>query len=201
MVGKIKKHPLHRALNQSTKESITKVIEKWKEIPDYEEMYAVSNCGKVKSLRFGRTLKPSLHSGTGYSRVSLCKQGMCKVHYIHQLVAKLFLTRKANNLEVNHIDGNKTNNKVTNLEWVTHHENVLHSHKLGINKKNQVRGSRTGSAKLNEKQVLEIKRLKGTKTHEELAKKYNVSTGSIWHIFANRTWTHVKEHQHETKIK
>ena len=165
---------------------------KWKDIPNYIGLYSVSNLGEVKSLRFNRLLKPSPHNGTGYLRVSLTKEGVTKVFYVHRLVAEAFLPYE-NRLEVNHIDGDKNNNRLSNLEWVTHHENVLHSHRNGLNKPNQVRGSRVGSAKLNESQVMEIKKTKNMYTYKELAKKYGVSTSTIYGIVTNRWWKHVRE--------
>lgn len=163
----------------------------WKDVPNYEGLYSVSNLGEVKSLRFNKLLKQSPHIVTGYQRVSLTVKGSSKVFYIHRLVMEVFIGRK-DGLEVNHIDGDKNNNKLTNLEWVTHHENIKHSHAMGLNKPKQVRGSKVGAAKLNESQVLEIKQNRGKQTYKETAKKYGVSSGTIYGIYSNTWWRHVQ---------
>lgn len=163
----------------------------WKEIPEFNGIYAVSNFGNVRNLKYQKTKKQSIHKAIGYKYVCLCKSGVCKTFYIHRLVAEIFLGHETN-LEVNHKDGNKENNHISNLEWVTHHENILHSHRIGLNKINQVKGSRTGTAKLNEQQVSEILELKGKMTQSSIAKKYNVSTATVWGILNNRSWKHTK---------
>lgn len=163
----------------------------WKEIPEFNGIYAVSNFGNVRNLKYQKTKKQSIHKAIGYKYVCLCKSGVCKTFYIHRLVAEIFLGHETN-LEVNHKDGNKENNHISNLEWVTHHENILHSHRIGLNKINQVKGSRTGTAKLNEQQVSEILELKGKMTQSSIAKKYNVSTATVRGILNNRSWKHIK---------
>ena len=159
----------------------------WKEVPEFYGIYAVSNFGNIRNLKYQKPKKQSTHKGTGYKYVCLCRNGVCKTFYIHRLVAELFLGHEAD-LEVNHKDGNKANNHISNLEWVTHHENVLHSHRTGLGAK----GSRVGTSKLNEQQVSEILELKGKITQSSIAKKYNVSTFTVWGILNNRSWKHVK---------
>ena len=90
----------------------------WKDKKDYEGHYQVSNCGRVKSIKFGkeRILKPVPNS-FGYLFVNLCKDGKVKAFTVHRLVAEAFIDNPNNYKEVNHKDENKTNNIVTNLEW------------------------------------------------------------------------------------
>ena len=90
----------------------------WKDKKDYEGHYQVSNCGRVKSIKFGkeRILKP-LTNSFGYLFVELCKDGKVKAFTVHRLVAEAFIPNLNNYKEVNHKDENKTNNVVTNLEW------------------------------------------------------------------------------------
>lgn len=167
------------------------MVEVWKEVPEFNGIYAISNFGNIRNLKYQKTKKQSTHKVTGYKYVCLCKSGVCETFYVHRLVAGIFLGHEKH-LEVNRKDGNKANNHISNLEWVTHHENILHSHKMGLNKRNQARGSRAGSAKLNEQQVLEILELKGKMTQSSMAEKYNVSTTTVWCILNNRSWKHVK---------
>ena len=89
----------------------------WKEIKDYEELYWVSNLGRVKSKR--KILKPI---NSEYLKVGLSKNGIQTTKYIHRLVAETFLGKS--NLQVNHKDENKHNNCVDNLEWITFKENM-----------------------------------------------------------------------------
>lgn len=98
----------------------------WKEIKGYEGLYAISDRGRVKSLKSGRVLKPGINSN-GYELVVLCKNGKQKNYTVHRLVAEAFIPNTDNLLQVNHIDECKTNNDVSNLEWVTASQNMKHS--------------------------------------------------------------------------
>lgn len=89
----------------------------WKEIENYEELYWVSNIGRVKSKR--KILKPI---NSEYLKVGLSKNGIQTTKYIHRLVAETFLGKS--DLQVNHKDENKHNNCVDNLEWITFKENM-----------------------------------------------------------------------------
>jgi len=112
--------------------------EQWKDIKDYEGHYKISNLGRVKNVkrnnnRYNKLLK--LKKGTDkykYYHISLFKNGLCKEVSIHRLVAQAFIPNPDNKPEVNHIDGNKVNNKIDNLEWCTHKENFKHASKNGL---------------------------------------------------------------------
>jgi hypothetical protein len=112
-------------------------MEEWKDICDFVGAYQVSNIGRVRSLDRlltnskgvssnvkGRVLKPQV-SGSGYYFVQL---GVGKAKQIHRLVALAFLPTTSNKSQVNHIDGNKLNNHVDNLEWVSCSDNHKHSY-------------------------------------------------------------------------
>ena len=111
----------------------------WKDIEGYEGTYQVSNTEKVKRLKtlikckngHNFTLKEHYmylnDKGGNYLTVNLNKENKVKRLYVHRLVAKAFIENIDNKLEVNHIDGDKHNNKVTNLEWVTRSENLKHA--------------------------------------------------------------------------
>lgn len=98
--------------------------EVWKPIKEYEGLYEVSNCGKVRSVR-GKVMKQRLNQW-GYYKVQLTKNGIQRELFVHRLVALAFIPNTRNVECVNHIDECKTNNNVENLEWVTHHENNYH---------------------------------------------------------------------------
>lgn len=105
-------------------------IEIWKDIPDYEGLYKASNLGRIMSLiRYHNTsfrlLTPRIQQNK-YLMVTLSKNNIKKQISIHRLVALTFIPNPENKKCVNHIDGNKQNNILTNLEWVTNRENSAH---------------------------------------------------------------------------
>lgn len=105
----------------------------WKDIPNYENLYQISNMGRVRSLhgRYkGKTyLKPSVNS-KGYLSVSLCKDHNQKSVNIHRLVAEAFVDNPYGFPCVNHKDENKTNNCAENLEWCSFQYNNVYGHRL-----------------------------------------------------------------------
>lgn len=110
----------------------------WKDIKDYPN-YMVSNLGRVKSLNYRRTgkdkiLKP-IKMGRGYLCVNLSENGQTKPHYIHRLVAEHFIDNSQNKPEIDHINTDKTDNRVCNLRWVTPKENI--NNPLTIDKLNK----------------------------------------------------------------
>lgn len=108
----------------------------WKDIVDYEGLYQVSNLGRIKTLsknkvtpdgRVGKTKEKIMqinHNNWGYCTIALSKKGKKKRFRIHRLVAEAFIDNPNNYKEINHIDCNKDNNKVENLEWCTRSYNV-----------------------------------------------------------------------------
>lgn len=112
----------------------------YKDIKGYENLYRVSNLGNVLSLAKGdgngyrdRLLKFDVdkRNHTTYYRVTLSKHGRTKKFFVHQLVAKTFIDNLENKPLVNHIDNCGTNNNMSNLEWSTYRENMLHSSSQG----------------------------------------------------------------------
>lgn len=97
--------------------------ELWKAISGYEGLYEVSNLGNVRSLfRYKKVLKP-WDIGTGYLMVSLSKDKSRRTFFVHRLVASAFIENPENKPQVNHLDENRANNNVSNLEWCTCKEN------------------------------------------------------------------------------
>ena len=96
-------------------------MEIWKDIVGYENLYQVSNLGRVKSLNYLQKGKEQILKGfkvtSGYLAVNLSKDGKSKTHTIHRLVAKTFIENPDNLPQVNHKDECKTNNRLDNLEW------------------------------------------------------------------------------------
>ena len=100
----------------------------WKDIEDYEGRYQVSNMGNAKSLNYRRTGKERIlktrKTSDGYLLVTLYKDGKMKTYYVHRLVATAFCENPEGYTEINHIDQDKTNNKVDNLEFCSRSYNI-----------------------------------------------------------------------------
>ena len=112
----------------------------WKDVDGYEELYQVSNLGRVKSLykKIGfyyrnEKILSNCTQPNGYLAVNLGKNSIITRKSVHRLVAQAFIPNLENKPFINHKDGNKKNNCVDNLEWVTHSENVSHAYKIGLN--------------------------------------------------------------------
>lgn len=117
--------------------------EEWKPIKNYENEYEVSNLGRVRSLdryiksissktglqfKKGQILKQKTNKVTGYKTITLWRDNKQKGYNVHRLVAEHFLPVKDGKNTVNHINGDKTNNRVGNLEWVSYGENLSHAY-------------------------------------------------------------------------
>ena len=129
--------------------------EEWRDVVDYEGLYQVSNFGRVRSFQKDKMkILKSGFSAFGYLRVVLCKDFQKKNRSIHILVAKAFIPNPEGKTQVNHIDGDKKNNHVSNLEWATPAENIHHAFEVGLRKS----GCEHFRAKLTAEQVREIRR-------------------------------------------
>jgi len=124
------------------------MAEIWKEIDGWEGIYQVSNYGRLKSFKGdpqGNVLSNVNKTG-GYFSVVLCFRDKKRYVRMHRLVAEAFLFRRNRLLQINHKDGDKQNNKVENLEWVTPRENMLHAARTnpsflsGMKRYNQTKG-------------------------------------------------------------
>ena len=102
------------------------------QIDGYEGLYLVTSDGDVIGEKSGKILKPS-RLNSGYLRVKLYKNAQPKMFMVHRLVAGAFIPNAQNKSQVNHKDGNKRNNAVSNLEWVTPSENEIHAYRTGLN--------------------------------------------------------------------
>lgn len=168
--------------------------EEWKWVVGYEGVYLVSNKGNVMSMprpsARGKVLKPSL-STKGYLRICLSRDGVIKEATVHRLVAEAFIPNPQGKPEVNHIDGNKANNDVSNLEWVTKSENELHSFRVLGKKPNAPWKDkpRKFARKFNEEQIRAIRA--DERSRPTIAKEYGVSKQTIEHIQKRRIYKEI----------
>ena len=103
----------------------------WKTIEGTNGEYQVSDTGLVRATKTGRVLRPTV-SRQGYERVCLFKMDRERRYRVHRLVAAAFIPNPDNLPQVNHIDGNKRNNHVSNLEWITNEDNMRHAKEHGL---------------------------------------------------------------------
>lgn len=183
--------------------------ERWKPIGGYEGIYEVSDLGRVKRLR--RRVKANIRNnnsvelkemiiksflspiqggktGDGYFFSTLMgKDRKQRRRFIHRLVAFAFLENPEGKSTVNHKDGNKKNNHVDNLEWVTPSENIKHSFRLGLNKPKK--GETNSQAKLNFATANVIREMAKTTSNRQIAKIFHVSRSTIDNIVHNKIYT------------
>jgi hypothetical protein len=159
-------------------------MENFREIRDYEGLYQVNSIGQVKSLNKlkGRILRPDIRNG--YYSVVLSKENKLMHKNIHRLVAETFLPNPNNLPQVNHIDGDKLNNHISNLEFCTPSENGLHAYRIGLSPK----GENHHNSKLTDKDIVEIRRkyFPYKYSMRRLAEEYNVCVATIHETLSNK---------------
>lgn len=185
-------------------------LEVWKDIKGYEGIYQVSNMGKIRSLTRvvidkngiqknikGKTLKLSTTT-QGYKAVVFKKDGKNKNFRVHRLVAQAFIKNYESKPYVNHIDGNKKNNKASNLEWCTNSENMKHAFAIGLkvpsnpNKNGKRQGSLHSLSKLSDIEVMEIRRkYKDGASLSLLSEDFHVTKENVSSIVRGDTWKHL----------
>ena len=163
------------------------------------EDYEVRENGDVIALsgrKAGQKLTKSGHV-QGYHMVSLRRYGSDRFLkcYLHRVVAYHFLDNPDDLPEINHIDGNKQNNAVENLEWCTRAENARHAIRTGLFDGIEIlgaKGAKNPQAKLTETDVQDIRWLSGLGVKlSDLAREFDVHYSNIWQIVSNQTWRHV----------
>lgn len=128
----------------------------WRDVPGYEELYQVSNTGLILSLpkrtSSGKIIKPTINAD-GYLTVCLSKNNAKKTFRVNRLVALAFIPNPFYKLEVNHIDGDKTNNVSTNLEWCDRSENEKHAYSIGLKRRSPSSACMAASARAHMRKV------------------------------------------------
>lgn len=163
----------------------------WKQVKGFSN-YEVSTLGRVRSKVSNKFLTPYKNKKRHYKYMSLQQNGKRKNFSLHRLIASTFIENPLNKAQVNHKSGDKMDNSVNNLEWVTPKENVHHAIKNGWFAP-PLYGSLQPMAKVNEKQVIEIRRLeKEGMYHKDIAKIYGLGVSTVTHIVNRTRWGFLK---------
>jgi len=189
---------------QYTTDELSKEI--WKAFVNSN--YQISNLGRIKNRKTNRFLK--VRKGrSNYLEVTLWIEKKNKNFTVHKLVALLFLGERPKGKEVNHIDLNKLNPRLSNLEYLTHQENMKHAGKSGVMGKwkgehwlkrhpEKIKGEKHPNAKLNDETVLLIRQMfdnrgkvKKYAMYDTLGKLFGVAPGVVERIVNRRAWTHI----------
>ena len=171
--------------------------EQWHHVVGYEGYYQISNAGRMRRIArapgatLGHIAKPQ-KTNAGYFRVALSRNNKKRLFSVHRLVLLAFLgPAPSPGHQANHLNGDKSDNRLCNLEWLTASENRQHAFAaLGHQ---GPRGERCGNSKLTEQEVKEIRHLyaTGRYTQSELGRYFKVTESNITMIILRRSWMHI----------
>lgn len=157
-------------------------------LPEIKDLYTIYDDGKIYSDISG-LMKTRNKGNTEYQIINFMKiDGKKKTYRLHRLVMMAFAPcDNMQNLEVNHIDGDKKNNNLYNLEWCTSSENQKHAFKIGLQKPRK--GSQSNFSKLSDQDIEKVFKLKALrKTNKEIAQEVNCTPSNISYILRHKTW-------------
>jgi hypothetical protein len=167
------------------------------------DKYWASACGKIKReegvVQFGNQkrkiggtiLSPAIDQN-GYEGVGLSFEQKDSYIRVHRLVAMAWIGNIPKGMCINHIDGNKRNNNLSNLEIVTYSENSKHAYRMGLNKPISMKGEEHPLSRLTSSDVIEIRRLhKETRQVNGIAKAFNISVSQVQRIVKRQSWSHI----------
>jgi len=155
------------------------IVETWREIPGWP--YAVSDHGRVQRIDTGRILKPS--NTFGYKKLALWRNGVPWSVLVHKLVTLVFIGPRPDGKEVNHLNGDKGDNRIENLEYVSKSENNLHAIRV-LGKR---LGESHGNAKVNNEVVKVIRHMRGRHSQELLGRLFGISVSQVSRIMSGKS--------------
>lgn len=187
------------------KATVFDLEEVWRDFVEYPERYQVSNLGRVRSksfLKMGRNIngefsfmtKPKIlkpfKNEDGYKQVRLQRDGVKLTRRVHRVVAEAFIPNPERKETVNHINSIRDDNRVENLEWATHQENVRHSYDSGVRTN---KGEKHPRAVLTEDIVRDVRRryFEG-ESIRDISALYGVKYDTLWAAISGKNWSHVK---------
>ena len=185
------------------------IKEEWKDIKGFEGRYKISNRGEIVRYsvvdeyedriinRKEKVIKPSINN-QGYLKVGLNKDGKYYNRYIHRLIAETFIDNPLGKPCVNHIDGNKLNNNLNNLEWVTQKENTIHAHSNGLAEVTEYNKWKVSKANrmFTNLDILNIKNMYNEgKTQKEIAEIYKCYDSTISQILNNKRYSRIGDYE------
>lgn len=159
--------------------------------------YFISERGDVLNSKTGRLIKHQ-NNGNGYKKITLTHLGVQVQLYVHRLVADIYIPKVKDKNQVNHIDGDKSNNYFKNLEWVSNSENQMHAHKIGLKKS----GDKLWNGKFSCQDLQKIKNLglSGMKRCL-IAREMNCSKSTISDILNNKRYLYFALTSEELTLK
>jgi hypothetical protein len=169
--------------------------EVWIDIEGYNGQYKLSNMGIIKSfknkkVRDGIVLKPrrTRKNNNWYLAVVVQDKGIRRSPRLHRIVAEYFIPNPENKREVNHIDGDKNNNRVDNLEWSTPKENADHAKKTGL----ILKGENCPRSILTEEQVIMLRsRSYGYGDKRRICKELGIDECTLFFVLSGKSWSHL----------
>lgn len=174
-------------------------IEEWRDIPDYEGLYQISNHGRFRGMPRNdainrrlpeRYIQPNKRTD-GYYTIHLWRGGKRQQKKMHVLVMLVFVGQRPEGAHINHIDGNPSNNRLDNLEYCSPSDNTLHGFRIGTHV--PARGEKHGRSRYTNDMVREMRVLyKGGASSGEIAKKFNVSRSGVYRVVMYDTWKHLE---------
>jgi hypothetical protein len=163
---------------------------RWVDVPGYSGLYQVSACGEVFGVKRGKRLAQAV-GADGYCRVRLTKHGVGSCHLVHRLVLQAF-RGIPDGYDGNHLSGDKSDNRLSNLEAVTRRENVRHAIAAGL--RSPFAGAANPRAKLSEDDVRAIRRLgRARMSARALAAAYGVTAAQVRNVLSRRSWAQVAD--------
>lgn len=173
---------------------VNTLTEQWKAIEGFENLYEISNLGRIKSLwkvrgTESRILKP-YRTERGYLSVCLYPGPFDK--NVHWLVLRAFIGPPPDNHEPNHKNGKRDDNRLDNLEWVTRSQNIIHSYRVLGRKRADMRGQRNTNAKLTTIKVIKFRKQHSNgRTIRSIANETGLTWSAIRDAVKKITWSHI----------
>lgn len=175
-------------------------MEHWKQLIRWESIYEISDLGRIRRVdgnncaKVGYILKP-IYLDSGYTSIRLRYKGRTERKLIHSYVMEAFVGERPNGYEINHINGNRSDNRLCNLEYCTPSQNKLHSYNILGRKPSSARGEANAKSKLTEYQVTTIRRLYsgGGVSQQSIANQYGITQNMVSKIVLKQCWKHLPQ--------